>query len=140
MNEAERLAEVALWIRYAREDLVAAEAMVGHPDVAPRHACFLAQQAAEKALKAVLVFSQIDFAFRHDLDALRNLVPSGWQLKGNHPDLADLTDWAVESRYPAEQPEATETDARDAARQARAVVESIERDLRQHGFNLGEAR
>lgn len=44
------------WLHYAMEDLTEAEAMVRRPDYAPRHACFLAQQGAEKSLKAMLVF------------------------------------------------------------------------------------
>jgi len=56
MSEAERIAEVQRWLRYAKEDLVAAEAVVGQQQMVPRHACWLAQQAAEKALKAILVF------------------------------------------------------------------------------------
>jgi HEPN domain-containing protein len=81
MSEAERLRETRRWLRYARQDLVAAEAMLGRSDMWPRRVCWLAQQAAEKAIKAVLVFLQIDFPRSHDLDALRNLVPDGWQLK-----------------------------------------------------------
>jgi putative DNA methylase len=28
---------------------------------------------------------------------LRNLIPAGWQVKDEHPDLAGLTEWAVEA-------------------------------------------
>ena len=95
MDATDRFAEATRWLRYAEEDLIAAETLLGQPHVVPRHACWLAQQAAEKALKAVLVFLQIDFPRSHDLDALRNLVPDGRQLKVDHPDLASLTEWAV---------------------------------------------
>ena len=44
---------------------------------APRHACWLSQQAAEKALKAALVLERVEFPFTHDLDALRNLLRCG---------------------------------------------------------------
>ncbi|MDR7489356.1 MAG: HEPN domain-containing protein [Armatimonadota bacterium] len=64
----------------------------------PRHVCWLAQQAAEKALKAALILEGVDFPFRHDLDALRNLLPEGWSVKDEHPDLTELTEWAVEAR------------------------------------------
>jgi HEPN domain-containing protein len=37
--------------------------------------CWFAQQAAEKALEAALVLEGIKFPLRHDLDALRNLLP-----------------------------------------------------------------
>ncbi|MBI4491332.1 MAG: HEPN domain-containing protein [Chloroflexi bacterium] len=137
MSASELMAEVRRWLRYACEDLAAAEALVGSPDAAPRHACFLAQQAAEKALKAVLVYSRVEFPFRHDLDTLRDLVPTGWHLKQEHPDLAGLTEWAVEARYPGDWPDPTEADARNAANQARAVWESVLRDLEGHGFDVG---
>ncbi|MFN8473666.1 MAG: HEPN domain-containing protein [Anaerolineae bacterium] len=68
MHEGDRQAEVLRWLRYAHEDLVAAVALVEHNLVAPRHICWLAQQAAEKTLKAVLVFVQVDFPRRHDLN------------------------------------------------------------------------
>ena len=135
MNERDRLDEVGRWLRYAHEDLVAAEALVEHRLVAPRHICWLAQQAAEKALKGILVFVQVDFPRRHDLDALRNLIPDSWQVKADHPDLANLTEWAVEARYPGDWPEATDADAGIATRQARALWNSVVRDLAQHGFN-----
>jgi HEPN domain-containing protein len=139
MIEAEPLIEVRRWLRYAYEDLVAAETIVGAPDMAPRHACWLAQQAAEKAIKAVLIFLQIDFPRSHDLDALRNLVPDGWQFKEDHPDLADLTEWTVEARYPGDWPDATEAEARSAVRQARAVWTSVCADLIQRGFDVDNA-
>ena len=139
MSEAEQNAEVQRWLSYAQEDLVAAELLVGQRAIASRHVCWLAQQAAEKALKAVLIFLQIDFPRRHDLDALRNLIPAGWQLKEEHPDLADLTEWAVEARYPGDWADATEEDARSAAQQARAVWQSVRRDLTSHGFTIEHA-
>lgn len=140
MSEAEHLAEVQRWLRYAREDLMAAASVLGQPSVASRHVCWLAQQSTEKALKVVLVFLQIDFPRRHDLDALRNLIPSGWRLKAEHPDLADLTEWAVEARYPGDWPDATPEDARAAVQQAQAVWQSIRRDFVSHGLSIEDAR
>ncbi len=134
MSVDERLLEVQRWLRYAQEDMAAAEVMLEQTAIAPRHACWLAQQAAEKALKAVLVFLQIDFPRRHDLDALRNLVPDGWQLKDNHPDLAELTEWAVEARYPGDWPEATLENARSAVEQAKGVCASVIDDFKRYGY------
>ena len=138
MSEIERLAEVQRWLQYAREDLETAEVFVEQRNIVPRHICWLAQQAAEKAIKAVLVFLQIDFPRRHDLDALRNLLPSGWKLKEEQPDLADLTEWAVEARYPGDWPDATEADARSTVQQAQAIWESVCADLSRHGLKIKE--
>jgi HEPN domain-containing protein len=127
--------ETRRWLKYAREDLHVAEAMLGQEDMLPRHVCWLAQQAAEKSLKAVLVFVQVDFPRRHDLDELRNLIPVGWQVKQDQSDLADLTEWAVEARYPGDWPDAVEADACSAVTQARAIWGSVSADLARCGFS-----
>jgi HEPN domain-containing protein len=107
MSSPELLAEARRWLRFADEDI----------------------DAAEKALKGALVHEGINFPFRHDLDALRTLLPDGWRVKTEHPDLAELTEWAVEARYPGDWPEATVDEAKRAATQGRAVVESVRADL-----------
>jgi uncharacterized protein len=140
VGDDDRRDETRRWLDLAREDLAAAELLAARGDMAPRQACFFAQQAAEKALKAVLVFLQIDFAKTHSLDGLRDLVPPGWRLKQEHPSLVDLTDWVIKGRYLGDWPDPTDIDARDATRQARAVWESILRDLADHGFDVAAYR
>ena len=60
MSDRSRLEETRRWLRYAQEDLLAAEVMLESAKVLPRHVCWLAPQAAKKAIKTVLVFLQID--------------------------------------------------------------------------------
>ncbi len=133
MSDPERLIETGRWLRYASEDLRAAEVFT-EQETLPRQACFHAQQAAEKAIKGVLVFLQIEFPYRHDLDFLRNLLPDGWLLKEQPPDLAELTAWAIRGRYPGDWREATEEDARTATDQAREVHETALEDLERYGY------
>ena len=114
--------ETRRWLRYAGEDLEGAETLLECRVVVPCHICWLAQQSVEKTLKAILIFLALDFPLRHDLDALRSLVPNDWQIKTEHLDLAALTEWAVEAHYPGNWPDATEADAR-------AVWESIQADF-----------
>jgi uncharacterized protein (DUF2126 family) len=59
----QRLVGRCLW---ATEDLVAARHSADDTEVAPRVACSLAQQAAEKAIKAMLVSSALDDATSRD--------------------------------------------------------------------------
>ena len=125
MNAPELVDEARRWLRFATEDIDVAQRLLAVDESSPRHACFLAQQAAEKALKAALVLEGMDFPFRHDLDALRNLLPDTWSVRSTHPDLAQLTEWSVEARYPGDWQEATATDAEQAVSQARGVYNSI---------------
>ena len=139
MQTTNRLADTARWLRHAEEDLITAETFLGHPRVPPRQCCWHAQQAAEKALKAVLIFLQIDFPRTHDLNILRDLVHESWQLKTALPNLGALNRWAVEAHYPEDGQEATETDASTAVEHARAVWTSVSTELAEHGFLMEKA-
>ena len=134
MQTTDRLADTARWLRYAEEDLTTAETLLRQPHVPPRQACWFAQQAAEKALKAALIFLQIDFQRTHDLNVLRDLLPESWELKTAQLNLGSLNRWAVQARYPEEGQEATETEASTAVEHARAVWTSVSTELAQHGF------
>jgi HEPN domain-containing protein len=133
MSRPDHVAEARRWLRFAAEDLRAAGTLLHETQVPPRHACWLAQQAAEKAIKAALVFLQIEFPKTHDLDALRNLVPEDWTVRQAFPDLADLTEWSVEARYPGDWPEATADDARGSLDEARRVLDLVTSDLAARG-------
>jgi HEPN domain-containing protein len=128
--------EALRWLRYCNDDLDAASRLMTGTPTSPRHACWLSQQAAEKALKAALILDEVDFPFIHDLDRLRNLLPTGWAVHDTHSDLAELTEWAVESRYPGGWPEPTDDDASRARSQARSVHESIVAEFRRRGIRV----
>ena len=125
--------EARRWIRFAEEDLKAARTLMSTADSALRHVCWFYQRAAEKSLKAALIFEDIAFPFTHDLDVLRNTLPSGWSVKETHPDLADLTECAVEGRYPGDWLEPTLDDATRAESVAATVYESIRSELVRRG-------
>ena len=134
MQTTDRLADTTRWLRHAEEDLTTAETLLRQPHVPPRQACWFAHQAAEKALKAVLIFLQTDFQRTHDLNVLRDLLPERWQLKTTLPNLKNLNRWAIEARYPEDGQDPTETDASTAVEHARAVWTSLSTELAQHGF------
>ena len=134
MQTADRLADTARWLRYAEEDLITAETYLKDPRVPPRQSCWHAHQAAEKALKAALIFLQIDFRRTHDVNVLRDLLPENWQLKTALPNLRDLNRWAIEARYPEEGQEPAQTDASMAVEHARTVWTSVSTELAQHGY------
>ena len=127
--DADRAAEAKRWLALAEEDLRGAAAMLERDDVAPRLGCFLAQQAAEKALKARLIAHAIAFPGIHDLLALRALLPVGASAGLGDKALAALSVWAVEARYPGDAPDASGSDAREAVAGARAVVAAAEGDV-----------
>lgn len=85
--------------------------------------CFESQQAAEKALKAVLIAKHLRFRFIHDLAELMTLIEnSGISLPDIVRKAALLTDYSVEARYPGPFEPSTEEEFREALSLAEAVV------------------
>jgi len=129
----ELAAEAGRWLRFAAEDLKAAEALQSAPGVAARHVATLAQQAAEKAVKAGLVLLDIDPPRTHNLELLVDVLPNDWAVGRSSADLARLSLWLVESRYPGEWPEATASEAAEALADARDVLSMMRSDLNARG-------
>lgn len=122
------------WLRFAHEDLTTAARLGGSMDAVPRHVCWLAQQAAEKALKAALIAAGIQPPRVHDLDKLWERLPREWNLKATLPELAELSEWAIESRYPGDWPEPSWEDAQRAIADARTVCDMVVSELTGRGI------
>jgi len=87
------------WIDRARSNLTRAKHII--EGVYLEDLCFDAQQAAEKAIKAVLIFLGVRFPRTHDLAELLTLVEkAGWSVPEKVKRASMLTPYAVESRYP----------------------------------------
>jgi len=116
-------------MNYAETDLHAAYALLESGEFFPRQICFLAQQCGEKAIKAVLIYAEVKFPKHHDLDRLRDLIPDGWKIKEEFPELAELTIWAVEARYPGDTPDVVEQEAQETLRLAKSVFDAVSAEL-----------
>jgi HEPN domain-containing protein len=110
------------WLRRARSNL--AHARQEKPDeVLYEDLCFDAQQAAEKAIKALLVARRVPFRFVHDIgELLRMATDGGIVVPDRVRDAVELTEYAVEARYPGPFEAVTEAEWRHAVRLAEAVV------------------
>jgi HEPN domain-containing protein len=62
------------WLNRARSNLIRAASCRGLVGVYLEDACFDAQQAAEKAIKAVLLSRSVEFPWTHDLGQLLDLA------------------------------------------------------------------
>lgn len=110
------------WLRRARDDLAFAGATVAGVENFELR-CYLAQQAAEKALKAVCIEHDVVFPFTHRIDELLSVLETnGIAIPEVLRSAAVLTSYATSGRYPHERPvDAAEFE--NAAAIARAVVE-----------------
>ena len=116
----------ASWLQYARSDLALA-AIEPPPGVLLDALCHHAQQAAEKALKAVLVARTVSFPPTHNLKVLLERLPNDLAAPDQVKQAASLTIYAVASRYPdALGPVTDRSEWQEALSLAKAVVEWAE--------------
>ena len=116
------------WMNRARSNLAMAKSRT--PEVYLEDLCFDAQQAAEKAIKALMIARNIEFPYVHDLVRLLGLlagggctVPEGvWRAK-------ELTRYAIVTRYPGAGDPVSEQEYTDAVEVAEGVVRWAEDNL-----------
>jgi predicted nucleotidyltransferase/HEPN domain-containing protein len=96
-------------------------------------ACYHAQQAIEKAVKAALMVDRIDYPFTHELEQLLPLVPIGWNIDGIIDDPKELSTWATYPRYMTIK-EPTPEFAEQAVADARKIYERVLSEMTQRGL------
>ena len=110
------------WPSKAHDDLRLAELAASAKPPVCWGAAFHAEQAAEKLLKALLTFHNVESEKSHSIDYLLDLCvtvePGAERLRSA---ASGLTDFAVEPRYPFPRRDPTESEVAEAIQAARLV-------------------
>ena len=117
---------IQAWCEKGRRDFITAQnSLLDTKEIFPDIICFHAQQAAEKYLKAYLVFLEQDFPKTHALEDLVVIASSKDPTCRNIFTVAcNLTPYAVEVRYP-DSPSPLPEDAREAVHAAKAIMNYV---------------
>ncbi len=114
------------WMNFARSDLAFAR-LHNIEGLSFEGLCFHAQQATEKALKAVMIHREMDFPYTHQIKTLISLLSDGGVEVGLDADRADeLTRYAVLSRYAGLPEPVTREEYESALEIAEQIVEWAE--------------
>ncbi len=109
------------WLNRARSNLARARHRI--PETYLEDSCFDAQQAAEKAIKAVMVFRDLEFPYIHDLARLIDILESaGDPIPDAVRRAGRLTRYATATRYPGLEEPVTEREHAEAVEIAEAVL------------------
>jgi len=93
------------WAAAAEEDLILAKSALNRSKPLAAGSCFHSQQCAEKYLKAILVAKEVEFPKTHDLPILNTMCNDAGVFTGfTKEDLGRLSGYAVQTRYPGNQP------------------------------------
>jgi len=113
------------WLNRARSNLARAKGK--RRDVYLEDLCFDAQQAAEKAIKALLIKLNVNFPYVHDLAELLTLVEKASEPVPEPIKRAEeLSRFAVFTRYPGIGPSIKEKEYRETVEIAARVVKWAE--------------
>ncbi len=118
------------WLNRARSNLIRAKNRLS--GVYLEDLCYDAQQAAEKAIKALLIHLGIRYPYTHDLAQLLTLVEqSGQSVPDDIKQTAALSDYAVETRYPGPAEPVTDEEYYEAVTIAEKVVLWVENIIKE---------
>lgn len=110
-----------IWLRRARSNLAIARAGKGE-NVLLEDLCFEAQQAAEKALKALLLHLIGEYPRTHAFTVLLTRLESQVPVPAKVRDVIELSDYAVQMRYPGDYYPVTEAEYERAVTLAEQTI------------------
>ncbi len=111
------------WLLYAKSNLNLAEKGGKLRGVRFEDLCFNAQQAVEKALKAVCLANDLEFPKTHSIVRLIDILETAKIKLPNYVRESDmLTQFAVETRYPGVNEKITKEEYKDAITISARVV------------------
>lgn len=118
--------EVQSWLQKASKDLAAGKHALNADPPLTEDAVFHAQQVAEKAIKAFLVWHEVRFKKIHDIRELgAAAIKIDFSWKALLEDAAELSPYATIFRYPGESGEPLIDDAIDALNLSEKVYHAV---------------
>jgi len=94
------------WIQRAKSSLELAQSKIIHY-IYYEDLCYQSQQAVEKALKGLLIYYGVEPEFTHNIEILLNEIKRFSDIPENIKEAAQLTNYAIQTRYPGEYDEIT---------------------------------
>jgi HEPN domain-containing protein len=117
-----------MWLRRARSNLAIAQ-MEKHETVMLEDLCFEAQQAAEKALKALLIYKSGEYPRTHAFTLLLTRLETYLTVPSTVREVIELSDYAVQIRYPGNYYPVSEEEYQRAVKLAARVVRWVEQQI-----------
>ena len=136
----DKLERVREWFHKARNDMKIALREMQWEDAATDAVCFHFQQAAEKMLKAWLIWRDIDFPPTHNIEVLLAACERDDSSFSELRSIESLTPYAVQVRYADDFYLPTAEEARQTAEMARVAESFILEKFEALGVKIAESR
>lgn len=114
------------WLSFAKEDLDTANSLLGSEYLYNRSICYHCQQAAEKDLKAYIIFLDLPLNKTHNLSKLIDQIKElDIDILKLQSDVDVLTDYIVTARYPDDSEPITDEESKIAFTVTKKINEYI---------------
>ncbi|MDR2086583.1 MAG: HEPN domain-containing protein [Dysgonamonadaceae bacterium] len=118
------------WIERAKSSLELAQAkIIRH--IHYEDLCFQLQQAAEKALKGLLIYYGVEPEFTHNIEILLKEIKNFTDIPKNIKEAVQLTNYAVQTRYPGEYDEITKEEYENSIKIASLCLDWVENKIKE---------
>ena len=118
------------WIGRAKSSLELAQAKIIHY-IQYEDLCYQLQQAVEKALKGLLIYYNVEPEFTHNIELLINELKKFTDIPEKVNEATDLTNYAVQTRYPGEYDEITKEEYEKAVKTAKDCLDWVENKIKE---------
>jgi HEPN domain-containing protein len=117
------------WINRAKSSFELAKAKISNI-IYFEDLCYQAQQAVEKSLKGLLIFFGEEPEFTHNIGKLLNELEKYTEIPDNIKVTINLTNYAVQTRYPADYEEITRDEYEKCLNITKSCIEWVEVKLK----------
>jgi HEPN domain-containing protein len=118
------------WVERAKSSLELAQAkIIRH--IHYEDLCFQLQLAAEMALMGLLIYYGVEPEFTHNIEILLKELKNVTEIPGHIKEAAQLTNYAVQTRYPGEYDEITKEEYENGIRIANACLDWVEHKIKE---------
>jgi len=119
------------WIKRAKSSLELAQVKIIRY-IQYEDLCFQVQQAVEKALKGLLIFYGVEPEFTHNIELLIKELKKFTDIPEEINETAQLTNYAVQTRYPGEYDEITKEEYERAVKIAKDCLDWVENKIKEN--------
>lgn len=121
--------EITKWLNRAEGNLERARTGKINEKTYYEDLCFDCQQAAEKSLKALLLFLEMEFPWTHSISQLNKLISIHYSLDSQLRQAESLSLYAGQTRYPGDYEPLTDEDYKEALALAEYVYSWVQQKI-----------
>ena len=119
------------WIARAKSSLELAK-MTGNVEIYYEDLCYQVQQAVEKALKGLLIFYGVEPEYTHNIDLLITALKKFTDIPEKINEAAQLTIYAVQTRYPGEYDDITKEEYETTVKIAKDCLDWVDNIIKEN--------